>query len=265
MDQPSYYSILTADVRYDENLTFAEKVLFSEITALSNKYGYCTALNNYFSELYHVSTKSISRWLSDLEKYQYIVRDVKRNSNNQVIARKIYPVSVRGEVWTKLSGGYGQNCLNPMDKNGKDNITRDNNTRLNNISASSDAGVSEKVDKSKKTKEKDTQIAKDFEEIWAIYPRKIGKKEAFRHYKAWLKQSKSNTKEVMLEKVKAFAKYILLKGTVKDYVPYGSTWFSSRVDDDYSTDAEQGSQPTSGGYDNANSLLNNLDDDDLPF
>ena len=50
-DQPSYYSIITANVRYDNRLTDSEKLLFAEITSLSNKYGYCTASNNYFAKL----------------------------------------------------------------------------------------------------------------------------------------------------------------------------------------------------------------------
>ena len=39
-EQPSYYSIITANVRYDNRLTDSEKLLFAEITSLSNKYGY---------------------------------------------------------------------------------------------------------------------------------------------------------------------------------------------------------------------------------
>ena len=45
MEQPSYYSILTANVRYDKELKANEKLLFSEITALSNRNGYCHATN----------------------------------------------------------------------------------------------------------------------------------------------------------------------------------------------------------------------------
>ncbi|NUI91838.1 helix-turn-helix domain-containing protein [Staphylococcus borealis] len=50
--QPSYFSILPANVRYDNNLTDSERVLFAEITAFSNKYGYCTASDKYFASLY---------------------------------------------------------------------------------------------------------------------------------------------------------------------------------------------------------------------
>ena len=68
MEQPNYYSILTADVRYDKELTPNAKLLYSEITALSNKTGACWASNGYFAELYNVSKITISRWVNQLAK-----------------------------------------------------------------------------------------------------------------------------------------------------------------------------------------------------
>ena len=69
---PSFFSILTADVRYNKNLTANEKILFSEITALTNSRGYCSASNKYFSELYNVDSRTIQRWISNLVKYGFI-------------------------------------------------------------------------------------------------------------------------------------------------------------------------------------------------
>jgi len=40
-ENPNYYSILPANVRYDKKLTPFEKILYSEIVALTNKDGYC--------------------------------------------------------------------------------------------------------------------------------------------------------------------------------------------------------------------------------
>ena len=45
-NSPSYYSIIPADVRYDNRLNANEKLLFSEISALTNVCGYCYAKNN---------------------------------------------------------------------------------------------------------------------------------------------------------------------------------------------------------------------------
>jgi len=69
---PSYYSILTAKVRYDKDIPMGAKVCFSEITALTNRSGFCYASNRYFAGLYDVSTTTISTWIRDLKKGGHI-------------------------------------------------------------------------------------------------------------------------------------------------------------------------------------------------
>ncbi len=63
---PSYYSILTASVRYDKELPDGAKILFSEITALCNKKGYCYASNRYFAGLYNKTNTTVSTWIKKL-------------------------------------------------------------------------------------------------------------------------------------------------------------------------------------------------------
>ena len=43
MEKPGYYSFLPAHVRYDEDLSAREIIMYSEITALSNAQGFCHA------------------------------------------------------------------------------------------------------------------------------------------------------------------------------------------------------------------------------
>lgn len=72
MENPSYYAVIPANVRYDTRLTPNAKLLFAEITCLSNKTGICYASNKYFADLYSVSTTSISKWINQLVEFNYI-------------------------------------------------------------------------------------------------------------------------------------------------------------------------------------------------
>lgn len=133
-EQPTYYSILTAYVRYDRNLTDSEKLLYSEITALSNKYGYCTATNNYFAKLYDVTKVTISRRISNLKKHGYLDIEIILE-DNEVKQRKIYPLSqkLRG-INTNDNTPINNSDNTPINRNDKDNNTSNNNTSINTTS-----------------------------------------------------------------------------------------------------------------------------------
>ncbi|MHB8096084.1 MAG: helix-turn-helix domain-containing protein [Erysipelotrichaceae bacterium] len=87
--ESNYYAIIPASVRYDKELIPMSRLLFGEITALTNDKGYCWATNFYFSELYGVSETSISKWIKSLSDKKYIrIEYIKRGF--EVIQRKIY-------------------------------------------------------------------------------------------------------------------------------------------------------------------------------
>jgi len=89
--KPSYYSITPATVRYDEDLCPNAKWLYSEITALSTKDGYCWAKNRYFAELYHVTKTTISRWIRQLKEKGYIkVEMIYKHDSKEIEQRNIY-------------------------------------------------------------------------------------------------------------------------------------------------------------------------------
>lgn len=144
-EKPSYFSILTADVRYDERLKANEKIMYSEITALSNKYGYCSASNTYFANLYKVHKDTISDWINNLKKYGYIKVVLERkDGTRQISKRKIYinnayldeglnPIGENAYTLSVKSPiPYRGNHLDPIGENTEENITRLNNTRCNN-------------------------------------------------------------------------------------------------------------------------------------
>ena len=88
--QPNYYAIIPSEVRYDSRLKANEKLLFAEITSLTNKKGYCYANNEYFAELYNAKKDTISRWISGLEKLGYLKRELIRDDDGQILERRLY-------------------------------------------------------------------------------------------------------------------------------------------------------------------------------
>lgn len=135
--QPNYYAIITADVRYDNRLTDSEKLLYAEITALSNKYGYCIASNGYFAKLYNVTKVTISRRISKLTKNNYLhIETIKKGE--QIVQRKLYPLTqnIRG-INTNDNTPINNFDNTPINTNVKDNNTSINNTSINTINSSS--------------------------------------------------------------------------------------------------------------------------------
>lgn len=89
-NQISYYSIIPATVRYDNRLKPAEKLVYAEITSLTNRLGYCFASNKYFANLYDVTNHTVSRWISHLEKLEYVTIELIKNDKKEIIERRIY-------------------------------------------------------------------------------------------------------------------------------------------------------------------------------
>ena len=100
--QANYYAVIPAPVRYNKKLKYPERLLYGEITALSNRYGYCFASNKYFASLYDVVPETVSRWISHLKECGYIDVNIIKNENNQIIERRIYIID-------KINNTY---CLN---------------------------------------------------------------------------------------------------------------------------------------------------------
>jgi len=116
-EKPSYYAIIPANVRYSD-LKPNAKLLYGEITALSNKHGFCFASNNYFANLYNVNKNTISAWISELKNKGFITVKIERDLRN---------------VITKRCIGILRNANHPIHEKLKYNNTSINTTS-NNIS-----------------------------------------------------------------------------------------------------------------------------------
>lgn len=128
MEKPGYYSIIPSHVRYDEDLKPMEIIMYGELTALANFYGYSYATNNYFAKLYNVHKNTVSTWINTLKNKGYIRVEVIRNENKEIVQRKIY---INTPYQQKDLEGYQQKDLDPINEKIKGNSTRTNTTSIN--------------------------------------------------------------------------------------------------------------------------------------
>lgn len=115
MNNPNYYAIIPANVRYNKELTFLERFLYAELTALSNCDGYTFASNKYFAELYEKDQKTISRAISHLEELNYIRIEYDK-VGAKVTKRRIYLSAIKST---------GDKIVNRTEITGDKNVTRE--------------------------------------------------------------------------------------------------------------------------------------------
>ena len=139
-EQKSYYAVIPANVRYDRRLKANEKLLYGEITALTNERGYCWAGNKYFSDLYGVTPQAVSKWINGLKNCGYIsIEYTYKNGTKEIESRIIKLASTNvsqvvtndSDVLTNVSVGINKSLMGYKQKV-KDNNTYLNNTNINN-------------------------------------------------------------------------------------------------------------------------------------
>jgi hypothetical protein len=158
MDKPSYYAILTADVRYDKTLKPLARLLFAEITALCNKEGYCWASNQYFADLYEVDKTTVSGWIGQLKTRGYLTVQLEYKEGSKQILNRY--MKINGEGIDEITKTSFQKDVDPIDQKTKGNTKTNTKTNItvNNVD--------------------------DFDSFWKFYPRKASKEAA---RKAWAK------------------------------------------------------------------------------
>lgn len=85
---PNYYTITPATVRYDKRLKDKAIILYGEITALTNKQGFCWASNEYFAHLYDLAPETVSRLINQLAKYEHIFIEIKNGNKRRITIDK---------------------------------------------------------------------------------------------------------------------------------------------------------------------------------
>lgn len=127
-ETPAYYAILTANVRYDEDLTDSEKILYAEITALAEKSGQCWASNGYFARLYGVSINTISRRINKLRRLGHISVEILYKEGTKEVDKRI--IIIDHGYYQRTGGGIITNDDRGIIRNGEENTTSINTTSI---------------------------------------------------------------------------------------------------------------------------------------
>ena len=168
-EKPGYWAVIPAGVRYNEQIPPNAKLLYAEISSLTQEDGYCWASNEYFQKVFGFSERSVQRLIRALAESGFI-----RIENGDSKKRKIYA---------------GINPLYGQDSNGAKNGTvepRQNCHRYPDKIVT----VDEKhiINKNNKKNTKGERVcawmSERFDGLWNYYPHdKRGSKQ--RALKAW--------------------------------------------------------------------------------
>ena len=219
MEQPSYYTIIPAPIRYSDAPP-REILMYGEITALSNKYGYCTASNSYFSKLYKVNSDTVSSWITDMVNRKWIRRELIREGK-QVKQRRLYLRSLpalqehggypekTGEVPEKNRGGYPEKTGEGTPKNTEENSTSINNTSNNNSSTTTSTGDNQQE-----------KTAYELIESLGVHFNSV-QQDDFLEYSRTVDDGLIKQAVLRAAKKQSFPKWSLIEGILKTYLDHG--------------------------------------------
>ena len=106
-EKPAYWAVIPAAVRYDPELPASAKLLYAEISSLTNETGFCYAANKYFQELDGLSERTVQGLLRQLRDRGYIrIADGAGGADQRKIFAGINP----------LAGTPAENCGGPPQK-----------------------------------------------------------------------------------------------------------------------------------------------------
>jgi hypothetical protein len=175
-----FYAIIPANIRYDKEVPPNAKLFYSEITALCNERGYCWANNEYFTELYDTTDRTIRRWLSVLSERGYITVEYQYKAGTKEILKRY--IKLAGSAFSlseeesdlgedKNVRTYGQKCPIGEDKNVRENNIIYNNNIYNN--SYSHSGQDEPDNQPKKKKSDCEKVVDLYSQICTKLPKVV--------------------------------------------------------------------------------------------
>jgi hypothetical protein len=233
----------------DRSLSIIEKVMLVEIDSLQEDERGCYASNARFAEFFNLSISRVSEIISGLNDKKLItvefIRDGKR-----IVERRIRLI---GNPFEKPNTP-SENAPNPFGKGDEppSENTQESNTSLSNT-----------------RRKKDIVFPPEFEEAWAIYPKRAGGNSKADALKAWSGRRKEGVDAGrLIEGTKRYAAFC--KATNKigtEYVKQAATFFGPSLyfDEDWLIPDAPPIAPHPGGRPSMNSFDTSLPDEYADF
>lgn len=106
----NYYTVIPTNLLIDKNISNNLKLFYAHISSLTNVKGYCWATNSYFSEIFGVSTRTISDWISKLAEKGYLESSIIYKNGTKEIENRVLKISSRG-IEENFHRGIEENFL----------------------------------------------------------------------------------------------------------------------------------------------------------
>lgn len=203
-----------------EDINDFQARLLGYIYTFENITGAAFPSNASIAERFHKSPKSVQNSLSDLYKKGYLTSEKIYKPDSKIIEKR----------YLKTLDPHILKCVPYAFKNGEGSHSKVTGNRLLN-----------KLNNNTVQKEFGRD---DFEKLWKLYPRKEGKKVAYRAYQKAIKNGTTN-KQIQ-DGIVAYKKMLASTERPADKVKMGSTWFNENCwEDEYETDGNQTSNRSS--------------------
>ena len=164
---PGYAALLPPRVRYDKTLPASAKLLYAEISAMSDVTGFCWASNRYLGALYGMTKRTVTGLLAQLQERGYIEIQVMKSEAGAVEERRIFIT----DTGLMRLPPIAKNFYTPMEKNfvgGMEKNFHQNDTSIEHIPPIVPQGG--RARKAHEIKTTADWCSDDFERLWKWYP-----------------------------------------------------------------------------------------------
>ena len=121
--KPAYWAVIPAGIRYDEELRPNAKLIYAEISAMSDATGFCWATNRYLADLFGLTKNTVSELVAQLAERGYVRLEIVKGDNGNIVERRIWLAEVHPPIPKNRDTPIPKKTDTPIPKNREENST----------------------------------------------------------------------------------------------------------------------------------------------